>query len=187
MNSRRRRVEHHNTYINIAPLVEVMLVLIIIFMITAPMLNVGVRVDLPKTKAATLDDSQSKPIIISIDKNSDIYVDDTNTTIEELRHKLPTLLQDRKSDTVYVRGDKNLQYGEVMRIMGDLSSLGVCKVSLVAEAATNNDAVERPARPTIPDTSNAALQSPPHPLQPKQQTQSRKVTKGSPKKVTKRR
>ncbi|MDR1609691.1 MAG: ExbD/TolR family protein [Holosporales bacterium] len=183
MNNRRRRVEHHNTYINIAPLVEVMLVLIIIFMITAPMLNVGVRVDLPKTKAATLDDSQSKPIIVSIDKESNVYVDDAGTTIEGLGRELPAMLQERKSDTVYVRGDKDLPYGEIMRIMGAISSLGVCKVSLVAEAATaNDDRIEKHVEPIPP--SSPAVTAPSNPPQPKQPS---KAVKRSAKKVIKRR
>ncbi|MDR1365124.1 MAG: biopolymer transporter ExbD [Holosporales bacterium] len=144
MNNNRRRREHPNTYVNIAPLVEVMLVLIIIFMITAPMLNVGVRVNLPKTKAATIDDSQIKPVIISIDKNSNVYVDDTGTTIEKLAYDLPALLQERKSDTVYVRGDNDLPYGEIMKIMGAISALGVCKVSLIAETQADNNVRDIP-------------------------------------------
>ncbi|MDR2459135.1 MAG: ExbD/TolR family protein [Holosporales bacterium] len=181
MNSRRRRVEHHNTYINIAPLVEVMLVLIIIFMITAPMLNVGIRVDLPKTKAATLDDSQSKPVIVSVDKSSNIYVDDTSTTVEGLKHELPAMLRERKSNIVYVRGDKDLPYGEIMRIMGAISSLGVCKVSLVAEAATmNDDKTEKRAEHTSP--SSPVTTSP----QSQQPRQPRKAIKRSAKKDTKR-
>ncbi|MDR1333438.1 MAG: ExbD/TolR family protein [Holosporales bacterium] len=169
MSARKRRGEQPNIYINIAPLVEVMLVLIIIFMITAPMMNVGVKVDLPKTKAAALDDSKSKPIIISIDKDSQLYVDETGVTPEELATQIPSLLEDRKSDTVYVRGDKELPYGEIMRIMGMISSLGVCKVSLIAELATDSGAsplpqpqgtTHPPSKETAPTPQKATTSSP---------------------------
>jgi biopolymer transport protein TolR len=138
MSARKPRRELPNIYINIAPLVEVMLVLIIIFMITAPMLNMGVPVDLPKTKAASLDEAKTPPIIVSIDKDSQIYVEEANITIEELTQKLPLILKNGKSDTVYVRGDKDLPYGKIMEIMGIISSTGACKVSLISEASAGN-------------------------------------------------
>ncbi|MDR0942730.1 MAG: biopolymer transporter ExbD [Holosporales bacterium] len=138
MSAKKPRREFPNVYINIAPLVEVMLVLIIIFMITAPMLNVGVPVDLPKTKAASLDESKAHPIIVSIDKDSQIYIEEAKVTIEELTQKLPIILQNGKSDAVYVRGDKELPYGTVMKIMGIISSTGACKVSLISEADSND-------------------------------------------------
>ena len=137
MNNRTRRREPKSTYINVAPLVEVMLVLIIIFMITVPVLNVGVPVDLPKTKAATLNDTKTPPVVISIDKDSNLYIEEAKITLDDLIKKLPTILENSKSDTIYVRGDKNLQYGEVLQIMGVLSSSGACKVSLISEAGTS--------------------------------------------------
>ena len=137
MNNRTRRREPKSTYINVAPLVEVMLVLIIIFMITVPVLNVGVSVDLPKTKAATLNDTKTPPVVISIDKDSNLYVEEAKINLEKMIKKLPTILENSKSDTVYVRGDKNLQYGEVLQIMGVIASSGACKVSLISEADTS--------------------------------------------------
>lgn len=137
MNNRTRRREPKSTYINVAPLVEVMLVLIIIFMITVPVLNVGVPVDLPKTKAATLNDTKAPPVVISIDKDSNLYIEEAKITLDDLIKKLPTILENSKSDTIYVRGDKNLQYGEVLQIMGVISSSGACKVSLISEADTS--------------------------------------------------
>ncbi len=137
MNNKTHRREPKSTYINVAPLVEVMLVLIIIFMITVPVLNVGVPVDLPKTKAATLNDTKTPPVVISIDKDSKLYIEEAEINIDDLIKKLPTILENSKSDTIYVRGDKNLQYGEVLKIMGIISSSGACKVSLISEADTD--------------------------------------------------
>lgn len=121
-------------YINIAPLVEVMLVLIIIFMITAPILNVGVPVDLPKTKAAELNETKTPPIVLSINKDSKIFIEEAEISLEDLIQKLPMILESSKNDTIYIRGDKDLQYGTIMEIMGIISSTGACKVSLISEA-----------------------------------------------------
>ena len=136
MNNRKYRREPKNTYINVAPLVEVMLVLIIIFMITVPVLNVGVPVDLPKTQAASLNDTKTPPVVISIGKDSKLYIEEAEIPLDDLIKKLPSILANSKSDTVYIRGDKNLQYGEVMQIMGVISSSGAGKVSLISEADT---------------------------------------------------
>jgi biopolymer transport protein TolR len=115
-----------------------MLVLIIIFMITTPALNVGVPVDLPQTKAAELNDSKTPPIVLSIDGQSRIFIEEAEISLEDLIEKLPLILQNGKSDTIYVRGDKSLPYGKIMEIMGVISSTGACKVSLIAEAASDS-------------------------------------------------
>lgn len=136
MNNRKYRKEPKSTCINVAPLVEVMLVLIIIFMITVPVLNVGVPVDLPKTQAASLNDTKTPPVVISINKDSKLYIEEAEIALDDLIKKLPSILANSKSDTIYIRGDKNLQYGEVMQIMGVISSSGAGKVSLISEADT---------------------------------------------------
>ncbi|MDR0744707.1 MAG: biopolymer transporter ExbD [Holosporales bacterium] len=123
--------------INVAPLVDVMLVLIIIFMITAPMLNGGVQVDLPKTKAASMNETKIQPIVISIDKESKIFIEEAQISLEDLIKKLPSVLENGKSDTIYVRGDKDIQYGKIMEIMGIISASGNCKVSLISEPDNN--------------------------------------------------
>ncbi|MDR1391454.1 MAG: ExbD/TolR family protein [Holosporales bacterium] len=138
MSVRNNRRQKSQVYINIAPLVEVMLVVIIIFMVTAPMLNVSVQVNLPQTRAASLAETKDAPIIISIDKDSKIYVEEANVTLDELIRKLPIILENGKSDVVYIRGDKDLQYGVIMKIMGVISSAGVCKVSLISEIDSSN-------------------------------------------------
>ncbi len=119
-----------NVYINVAPLVEVMLVLVIIFMITAPTLNVGVQVNLPKTQATSLNSTENnsiKPLVISINKFGQIYLDDIPVDINTLIQKA------RNAKNVYVRGDEGLPYGKIMEIMGILSNSGECKVSLISE------------------------------------------------------
>jgi biopolymer transport protein TolR len=153
MNSRRRAQQRQkpSININIAPLVEVMLVLIIIFMITAPMLNVGIQVDLPKTKASSINETKSTPIIISIDGDSKIFIEEAEVSIEDLIQKLPMILDNGKSDTVYVRGDKNLQYGRIMEIMGVISTAGACKVSLIADPDISSS-TEKGATPKIPES-----------------------------------
>jgi biopolymer transport protein TolR len=120
-----------------------MLVLIIIFMITAPMLNVGVHVDLPQTKAATLAEAKNAPVIVSIDKDSKIYIEEANVTLDELIQKLPMILENGKAETIYVRGDKDLQYGQVMEIMGIIASAGICKVTLISDALPNETTVKQ--------------------------------------------
>ncbi len=119
-----------NVYINVAPLVEVMLVLVIIFMITAPTLNVGVQVNLPKTQATSLnsiENSTVKPLIISINKYGQVYINDNQVSMNEL------VQNTRNAKIVYVRGDEGLPYGKIMEIMGILSNSGDCKVSLISE------------------------------------------------------
>jgi biopolymer transport protein TolR len=141
--------------------VEVMLVLIIIFMITAPMLNVGVPVNLPKTRAATLAETPSAPIVISIDKDSKIYVEEANVTLAELLQKLPMIVANSKTDTVYVRGDKDLAYGQILEIMGIIAATGACKVSLISEAVGKDDMVDlKNISEAVPEvTSPISIQS----------------------------
>ena len=136
MNIKCRRISEVN--INVAPLVEVMLVLIIIFMLTAPTMNVGVDVDLPKTNAGELSSSQNPPVMLSINKSGEIFLDEKKISMNDLIEKLPHILRSGNTDTVYIRGDKNLSYGTIMEIMGIISSSGSCKVSLVSEPSTIN-------------------------------------------------
>lgn len=129
-----KRNSRPNVYINVAPLVEVMLVLVIISMITAPTLNVGVQVNLPKTQATSLnniEDNNTKPLIISINKFGQIYLDDNQVDINTLVQKT------KNAKIVYVRGDEGLPYGKIMEIMGILSNSGDCKVSLISEHQSN--------------------------------------------------
>jgi biopolymer transport protein TolR len=122
--------------INVTPLVDVMLVLLIIFMVTAPLLTTGVPVNLPESRAKPLEQDQ-KPIQISVDDAGKIFVDDD----EVPENALPDLLADRAAKAgatppqVYLRADTSLDYGKVMRVMGELNRAGLNKVSLVTTGA----------------------------------------------------
>ncbi len=118
--------------INVTPFVDVMLVLLIVFMITAPLLTVGVPVDLPKTEAATINDSD-EPLVISIDKSGTIFLQEKATPLENLIPRLQAITGANPEIRIYVRGDQAIQYGRVMEIMGRVSVAGYKKVSLLAE------------------------------------------------------
>ena len=132
---RRRRGSAAFADINVTPLVDVMLVLLIVFMVTAPMLTVGVPVDLPKTHAAKLND-QVEPIVISVDASGKSYLQETELEGEALIARLRAITDSNPDARIYVRGDKNLAYGRVMEIMGEVAAAGFSKVSLIAEMQT---------------------------------------------------
>lgn len=118
--------------INVTPFVDVMLVLLIVFMVTAPLLTVGVPVDLPKTRAATLNDSK-EPLVITIDAESRIYLQETELSMEKLIPRLGEIIKVNPELRIFIRGDKSLAYGDVMSVMGELSAAGFKKLSLQAD------------------------------------------------------
>ena len=118
--------------INVTPFVDVMLVLLIVFMITAPLLTVGVSVDLPKTKASQLN-SKGDPIIISIKKNGELYIQEREIDTLQLLPRLSAISSGNKNLRIYVRGDKNVPYGLVLDIIAKIKSSGFKKVALVAK------------------------------------------------------
>jgi len=118
--------------INVTPFVDVMLVLLIVFMVTAPLLSVGVPVDLPKTKAASLNDSQ-EPLVISIDGEGVVSIQQKAVEMEQLIPRLVAITGAKPDTKIFVRGDRAIQYGTVMQVMGEISSAGFKKVSLLAE------------------------------------------------------
>ena len=122
--------------INVTPFVDVMLVLLIVFMVTAPLLTVGVPVELPRTEAATINDSD-EPLVISIDKNGAIFLQEIATPIDNLIARLQAVTGENADIRIYVRGDKAIQYGRVMEVMGRVSVAGYKKVSLLAELPKN--------------------------------------------------
>jgi biopolymer transport protein ExbD/biopolymer transport protein TolR len=118
---------------NVTPLVDVMLVLLIVFMVAAPLMAVGVPVDLPKVQAKQLND-QKPPIVVSIDSTGSFFIDQTAIDSEQL---LPTLSSNSENDKerrIHVRGDRTIAYGKVMEVMGLINGAGFTKVALVAEA-----------------------------------------------------
>lgn len=118
--------------INVTPFVDVMLVLLIVFMITAPLLTVGVPVDLPKTRAAALSDTD-EPLVVTINAAGAIFLQEHETPIENLVPRLVAVTGANPDIKIFVRGDKAIQYGSVMEVMGAISAAGFKKVSLMAE------------------------------------------------------
>ena len=118
--------------INVTPFVDVMLVLLIVFMITAPLLTVGVSVDLPKTKATQLN-SKGDPIVVSIKQNGNLYIQERAIDDLKLLPRLRAISQGNKNLRIYVRGDKNVPYGIVLDTIAKIKSSGFKKVALVAK------------------------------------------------------
>lgn len=118
--------------INVTPMVDVMLVLLIVFMVAAPLLTVGVPIDLPKTSAKSLD-TPKKPVTVSVTPDGQVYVDNDAVDLDTLVKKVAALAPDAAEDRVYVRGDANADYGTVMRVMGALSGAGYSKIGLITE------------------------------------------------------
>ncbi len=132
MSRGRRRQGAGFSEINVTPMVDVMLVLLIIFMVAAPMMTVGVPVDLPKTKAAQMND-QIEPIVISVDATGKTYLQETPIEGVELIARLMAVTSNNPEARIYVRGDQALAYGRVMEVMGEIAAAGFTKVSLIAE------------------------------------------------------
>jgi biopolymer transport protein TolR len=118
--------------INVTPFVDVMLVLLIVFMVTAPLLSVGVPVDLPKTKAATLNDTE-EPLVVSIDSKGVVFLQKQEVPLENLVPRLQAVTGAKPDTRIFVRGDQAIQYGMVMQVMGHISAAGFNRVSLMAE------------------------------------------------------
>lgn len=130
--SSRRRSTGFDSNINITPLVDVMLVLLIIFMVTAPMLTVGVPVDLPKTQAAQMNDS-IEPLVVSVNAKGEVYIQEALVQMSAMIDRLKAITNNNAETKIYVRGDSKIAYGKVMEVMGAIAAAGFQKVSLIAE------------------------------------------------------
>jgi biopolymer transport protein TolR len=119
---------------NVTPMIDVMLVLLIIFMVSAPLLTVGVPIDLPQSQAKSLEQDK-EPLTISVNAKGQVYLQNSEIKVDELVAKLEAVAQARGGTEarVYVRGDKNVDYGTMMRVMGRLSGAGFHRVALVTE------------------------------------------------------
>jgi biopolymer transport protein TolR len=117
--------------INVTPMVDVMLVLLVIFMVAAPLLTVGVPVDLPQTNAPTINE-QKEPLAISIDAQGKLYIQESPVSDDELIPRLQAITKNNPQADIYVRGDNAINYGRVLAVMGMVSAAGFSKVSLVA-------------------------------------------------------
>ena len=120
-----------NSDINITPMVDVMLVLLIIFMVTAPLLTPGVPVDLPKAKAKLLSEEDKEPLTITIDKSGKVFLQDTAVDVSELVPRLTAIAKNGYDQRILVRGDTAVDYGSVMRVMGELNVAGFRRIGLV--------------------------------------------------------
>ena len=131
---RRRRRHAVMSEINVTPMVDVMLVLLIIFMVSAPLLTVGVPIDLPQTQAKSLDQDK-EPLTVSVDDKGKVFLQNSEIAIDELVPKLKAVTEARggTAERIFVRGDRKVDYGTVMKIMGRLSSAGFSRVALVTE------------------------------------------------------
>jgi biopolymer transport protein TolR len=120
--------------INVTPMVDVMLVLLIIFMVSAPLLTVGVPIDLPQTQAKALDQDH-EPLTVSVNNNNQVFLQNAEINVDELVLKLRAITDTRAGaeERIYVRGDQKVNYGAVMRVMGRLSAAGFHRVALVTE------------------------------------------------------
>jgi biopolymer transport protein TolR len=118
--------------INVTPLVDVMLVLLIIFMVTAPLMTSGVNIDLPKTNAQQIN-TDSEPLTVSINARGDIYLQNQEVDLSALVARLQAIAQNNPERRIFVRGDKDLPYGRIMQVMGTINQGGFTKVALLAE------------------------------------------------------
>ena len=131
---RRHRRHAVMSDINVTPMVDVMLVLLVIFMVAAPLLTVGVPINLPKTSAAQVTQPQ-EPIVVSINAAGVTFIGDKPVATNDLKAQLTTLAAADPTRIVYVRGDRTIQYGALMDLLGLVNTAGFAKVSLLAEAA----------------------------------------------------
>ena len=118
--------------INVTPFVDVMLVLLIIFMVTAPLLTVGVQVDLPESAADSLSEDQ-EPLTLSINSKGEIFIQEYQVEYDKMIPKILAIAKNRTDTRIFVRGDKTINYGRVLEIMGMLSGSGFTKVALISE------------------------------------------------------
>lgn len=126
-----------NSEINVTPLVDVMLVLLIIFMVTAPMLTVGVPVELPQASAPSLPDDQA-PVEVTIQRDGTVYVQENKVALENLSPLLMAVTHSNPEARIYVRGDGSVAYSKIMEVMGLITSAGFKKVALVALPNTSS-------------------------------------------------
>ncbi|VAW04133.1 Tol biopolymer transport system, TolR protein [hydrothermal vent metagenome] len=118
--------------INVTPFVDVMLVLLVVFMVTAPLLTVGVPVDLPNSAAKALPEN-TKPLSLTIDRDGKLYLQDEAIELNELVPRLKVIFSGRKDDRIYIHGDSAVDYGVIMKVMGRMNGAGFSRVALVTD------------------------------------------------------
>ncbi len=120
--------------INVTPFVDVMLVLLIIFMVTAPMMQQGVQVNLPKTQAKSLSADQES-VVVSIDRTGKVFINDKESSHDELASKLTAILAPREKKEVFLKADKDVPYGEVVKTMAEIKIAGIERLGMMTEPA----------------------------------------------------
>lgn len=133
---RRNNNYHPMAEINVTPMVDVMLVLLIIFMVTSPMMVTGVTVDLPETSSQPVQ-GQDEPLAITVDSKGKIFIQDTNIKITNLVKKLEAITKEKKDTRIFIRGDKKINYGKVMEVVGLINQAGFTKVALITDSENN--------------------------------------------------
>ena len=139
----RRRHTPPMSEINVTPMVDVMLVLLVIFMVTAPLLTVGVLVDLPKIKAGIIQ-GQDEPLAITIDAEGQVYLQETKVDLESLVPRLSAITSNNPDVRIFVRGDAAINYGRVMEVMGTINAAGYRKVALVTKKLSKRRGAKKP-------------------------------------------
>ncbi len=149
----RRRSYRPMAEINVTPFVDVMLVLLVIFMVTAPLLTVGVPVDLPKTQASALS-RPDEPIVVSVTAAGDIYIQESKVSDAELVEKLKLIAQQKDEQRIYVRCDKAVPHGRCAETLGSITASGFTKIALIQEGAETSTTEPRrtPVTPAPPST-----------------------------------
>jgi biopolymer transport protein TolR len=128
----RRRRRPRMSEINVTPFVDVMLVLLIVFMVTAPLLTVGVNVDLPTTRSSSLP-GQDEPLTVSVARDGRVFLQESEIRVDELGPRLRAISERRPDARIFVRGDRGIDYGRVMSVMGTIQDAGFTKIALVTE------------------------------------------------------
>jgi biopolymer transport protein TolR len=134
---RRKRRGHRRSYtpmseINVTPFVDVMLVLLIVFMVTAPLLTVGVPVELPQTQASAINE-ESEPLVVTVNREGTIYIQEQEVAFENLVTRLNAITDANPDTRIFVRGDREIAYGRIMQVMGRLNGAGFERVALITD------------------------------------------------------
>jgi biopolymer transport protein TolR len=143
--------------INVTPMVDVMLVLLIIFMVTAPLMNSAVNVDLPKANAAPVNQQNDEPLTVSVNAAGQVYLQNQAVELAELVTKLQAIAQDQKDRRIFVRGDRSNSYGRIIEVMGTIVQGGFTKVALLSEQPVG---VPVPSAPPGPAGRSAPASTP---------------------------
>jgi biopolymer transport protein TolR len=133
---KRRQTQTALSEINVTPLVDVMLVLLIVFMVSAPLMQQGLQVEVPKTSGSTLDESE-EPIVLVINKQKEIHINKNQIPMSTLRTKLAAIYENKSKKEIFIQADQNVSYGFVAKVMAEVKQSGISKVGLVTEPGNN--------------------------------------------------